>query len=323
MGSTRAHTRKLSQIAFSLCIATAACSRQPLPESWQAKAPPKPRPEFAQLLSPGAQVEKVAGGFEFVEGPVWHPDGYLLFSDIPQYRIMKWDPQEGVSIYREPSNAANGLAIDREGELIACEAEPPRISRTGPDGKTDTLADSYEGKHLNSPNDLTIAANGSIYFTDPPYGDLERKRAQLAFNGVYRLGPQHELNLLLPDFVRPNGIALSADGRTLYIDDSTQMDIRAFDVLPDGSLTNGRLFAQLRPWAANLLGVPDGMKVDARGNLFVAGPGGVWVFNPKGQRLGIILTPEPPSNCAFGDADLKTLYITAGTSLYRIRLSGT
>ncbi|HYE66370.1 MAG TPA: SMP-30/gluconolactonase/LRE family protein [Pyrinomonadaceae bacterium] len=286
-------------------------------------APPA-EPEFERLLAPDAKVEKVAEGFEFVEGPVWHPGGYLLFTDVAQWRLMKWHPQEGASVYREPSTAL-GLAVDREGRLVACEIgsyrERPRISLTGADGKRITLVEKYEGRRLNSPNDLTIAADGTIYFTDPPYGELEFKRRQIFFNGVYRLSPQGELTLIIRDFTRPNGVELSPDGKTLYVNDSIKMQVWAFDVLPNRWVTNGRLFAELRPWAANLRGVPDGMKADAEGNLYVTGPGGVWVFNPQGKRLGVINTPEQAYNCAFGDEGLKTLYITAGTSLYRVRLN--
>ncbi|HUE80505.1 MAG TPA: SMP-30/gluconolactonase/LRE family protein [Pyrinomonadaceae bacterium] len=278
-------------------------------------------PELKNLLAPGARLEMIASGFEFVEGPVWHPDGYLLFVDFPQSRIMKWHPNEGISIHREPTNGANGLVIDREGNVLACETGPPgRISRTGHEGAPVPVAENYQGKRLNSPNDLTIGADGAIYFTDPVFSEAHERRGGLGFRGVYKIGPSQVITLLANDFEWPNGIAISPDQQTLYVNDSARMHVRAFDIMTDGTVGNDRIFAELRPWAPHIKGVPDGMEVDSIGNLYVTGPGGVWVFNQDGKRLGIIATPEPPSNCAFGDEDMRTLYITGTISLFRIRL---
>lgn len=278
-------------------------------------------PDAPNLIAPGAKVEKVADGFEFIEGPVWQKAGYLLFTDIPRNRIMKWHPKDGVSIFREPSEKANGLAIDAQGRLIACEHQARRVSRTEANGKVVTIADKFEGKQLNSPNDLAFGRDGSIYFTDPPFGLPQQKEGkELDFNGVYRLTPKGELTALVKDFVRPNGIAFSPDRKILYVADSAKRHLRAFDVKADGSLANGRVFAELQPWAANIQGAPDGMKVDVKGNVYATGPGGVWVFDKQGKRLGVIITPEIPANCGFGDADFRTLYMTARTGLYRIRL---
>lgn len=281
----------------------------------------KPSSEgLAQVLAPGAVVEKVAGDFGFTEGPVWHRDGYLLFTDIPRNRIIRWHPTEGVSIFREPSQQANGLIFDREGRLIAAEHAARRLSRTETNGNVVTLVDRSGGKRLNSPNDVVQAADGSFYFTDPPYGlPKQQEGKELDVNGVYRLTPDGTLTLLVDDFDRPNGLAFSPDGRTLYIADSSRQHVRAFDVQSNGALANGRVFATMTPWPG-VQGSPDGLKVDARGRVFVTGAGGVWVFDANGRTLGVIETPEGPANCAFGDADGKTLYITARTSLYRVRL---
>jgi sugar lactone lactonase YvrE len=308
---------QLKRVAFLLAVSIAVCFAASCSRPTMGSLV---GPELASLIAPGAKLEMVATGFEFVEGPVWHPDGYLLFVDLPQFRIMKWDPNRGISIHREPTNASNGLAVDGEGNIIACETGPPaRISRTGPDGKPEPLATNYQGNSLNSPNDLTVGADGSIYFTDPVFSELHKRRGQII--GVYRISPQRELTLLAHDFAHPNGIALSPDQKTLYVNDSARMYVRAFDLTPDGNVVNDRVFAELRPWAAGVIGVPDGMKVDSDGNLYATGPGGIWVFNPRGERLGVIVMPESPSNCAFGDEDMKTLYITGTVSLFRIRLS--
>ncbi len=275
---------------------------------------------LSALLAPGATVEKIAGDLGFTEGPLWMPEGHLLFTDIPRNRIMRWHPTQGLSIFREPSQQANGLLRDRAGRLVAAEHAARRVSRTMPDGTIVTLADRYEGKRLNSPNDLAEAGDGSLYFTDPPYGLPQQKEGkELEVNGVYRLAPDGTLTLLASDFERPNGIGFSPDGKTLYVADTARQHVRAFDVQADGRLANGRVFGEMKPWPG-AQGGPDGLKVDTRGHVFVTGAGGVWVFDATGKTLGVIETPETPANCAFGDADGKALYITARTSVYRIRL---
>lgn len=261
-----------------------------------------------------AQPERIATGFEFTEGPVWHPDGYLLFSDIPADRIYKWSPED-VEVFREPSGNANGLTFDLEEQLIACEHGNRRVSRTEVDGTVVALATHYQGRRLNSPNDVVVTSDGGIYFTDPPYG-VEPEERELDFQGIYRIAPDGTLTLLADDFERPNGLALSPDERILYVDDTTRRHVRAFDVLPDGTLGDDRLFAEMESPAS---GGPDGMKVDVEGDLYVAGPGGTWVFDADGCHLGTLVTPEKPANLAFGDADRRTLYITARTSIYRAR----
>ena len=259
--------------------------------------------------------ERIATGFEFTEGPVWHPDGYLLFSDIPASRIYKWSPAAGVEVWREGSNHSNGLTLDAQRRLIACEHGTRRVTRTEADGTIVTLADRYEGKPLNSPNDVVAGPDGTIYFTDPPYG-IELEQREQPCNGVYRIGTDGSLDRLFDDFDRPNGLAFSPDQRMLYVDDSRRRHVRAFDVAPGGSFENSHVVADKdHPQP----GSPDGMKVDVQGNLYVAGATGVWVFEPDGRHLGVIVTPERPANLAWGDPDRCSLYITARTSLYRVR----
>lgn len=303
---------------LSLCIVSSAFAQEATTDG----SPPPITPALQRLIARDAKVEKVADSFGFVEGPVWHTGGFLLFTDIPRNRIMKWHPKEGVSVFRVPSDQANGLAFNRQGRLFACEHKARRVSRTEASGAVTSVVDKFEGKRLNSPNDLAFAADGSVYFTDPPYGlPRSSEGKELDFNGVYRLSPQGELTALIKDFERPNGIAFSPDQKTLYVADTARLHVRAFDVRADGSIANGRVFGEMRPWAKGIEGGPDGMKVDVRGNVYVTGAGGVWVFDRRGKTLGVILTPEVPANCGFGDADFKTLYITARTGLYRIRLN--
>jgi sugar lactone lactonase YvrE len=268
----------------------------------------------ADLLT-SEQPKRIATGFEFTEGPVWHPSGYLLFSDIPANRIHMWSPDGGVGVFRDPSGHSNGLTFDRVGRLIACEHGNRRVSRTEADGSVISLATHYKGRQLNSPNDVVVRSDGTVYFTDPPYG-VQPEERELDFQGVYCITPDGTLTLLVDDFDRPNGLAFSPDEGLLYIDDSTRRHVRVFDVLPDGTLANGRVFVEMQSPAA---GSPDGMKLDVEGHLYVTGPGGTWLFTPDGIHLGTLITPEQPANLAFGDADRRTLYITARTSVYRVR----
>jgi sugar lactone lactonase YvrE len=297
-------------VALGLCL---SCTRKEAQVAGAALGD-----TFAGIVG-DAEVEKVSDGFQFTEGPVWMTEGYLIFSDIPADTIYKWSPgQAEAEVYRRPSGHSNGLTLDRQGRLLACEHDR-RVSRTEPDGKVLTLAARYRGKRLNSPNDIVAKSDGGIYFTDPPYGlPGQSEGKELEFQGVYRIEPDGSLVLLDASFERPNGLAFSPDERVLYVDDTSKGHIRAFDVESDGTLSNGRVFAKLeRPGAA---GVPDGMKVDVHGNVFCTGPGGIWVVAPSGKILGTIEVPEVPANLAWGDDDLKTLYITAQTGLYRIRV---
>jgi gluconolactonase len=262
-------------------------------------------------------VKQLATGFQFTEGPLWDPDGFLIFSDIPANKIMKWTPPDKVDTFRDPSGNSNGMTFDLQGRLIVCEHGNRRVSRTDRDGNVTTVADRYQGKRLNSPNDVVVRSDGSIYFTDPPYG-VEDDERELDFQGVYRIALDGTLSLLADDFDRPNGLAFSPDEKVLYIADSSQRrHLRAFDVEPDGSLKNGRVFVAM---SGPGRGGPDGMKVDQEGNVFSPGPGGMWVIDKTGTHLGTIPVKEVPANCAFGETDLKTLYMTARRSLYSVRV---
>jgi sugar lactone lactonase YvrE len=274
--------------------------------------------DLGEILAPKAQVELlVTQDFNFIEGPVWHPNGFLLFSDIPANTIYKWKPKQKVEIFRQISGNTNGNTLDRSGRLISAEHGNRRISRTEKDGKIVTLASHYQEKRLNSPNDLVVKSDGNIYFTDPPYG-IKSEEEELGFYGVYRLALNGTLTLLIKDFIRPNGIAFSSDEKKLYVSDSEKSHIRVFDVTPDGMLVNGKHFATLKSFHKE--GTADGIKVDIKGNVYSTGPGGIWIFAPNGAQLGIIEIPEVPANLAWGDSDYKTLYVTARSSLYRIRL---
>ena len=250
-------------------------------------------------------VETVAEGFKFTEGPVWLPGEGLIFSDIPADTIYRADK----TVFRKPSGKSNGLAVDFEGRLIACEHWNRRVTRTEKDGSITVLADQFLGRKFNSPNDLVVRSDGTVFFTDPPYG-LEKREAELPFNGVYAVSPAGNVKLLSVYFKRPNGIALSPDEKTLYVADTEQRLVQAFDLAEDGTLSNSRLLCEVPG--------PDGMKVDERGRLWVTADG-VRVYEPDGKHAGTIEFPLRPANCAFGDEDGMTLYVTARTGVYKVR----
>ena len=272
------------------------------------------------LIDSDAGIEQLATGCQFTEGPLWHAaERFLLFSDIPANKMRRWDENSGMTVFRDPSGKSNGLTYDKGGHLIACEHANRRVSRTTADGEIITIASHYEGKRLNSPNDVVVKSDGSIYFTDPPYGlsasyGVESEK-ELDFQGVYRLSPNGDtLTLLVDDFDRPNGLCFSPDESILYINDTERMHVRAFDVQPDGTIANDRVFGE----EEGDTGKPDGMKADVQGNVYLTGPDGIWVFAPDGTHLGIILVPERSANLAWGGDDWSSLFITASTSLYRV-----
>lgn len=295
-------------------------------------------PRLDRLVPPGAALEKLAGGFAWVEGPVWNRRGrYLLFSDIPSNSIFKWQEGPGVTLFLKPSGytgvapfqgrepGSNGLALDPAGRLVFCAHGDRRIVRLEEDGRRTTLADRYQGKRLNSPNDLVFTARGDLYFTDPPFGlpqAFDDPGKELAFSGVYRVSPQGELTLLIPDLRAPNGIAFSSDEKTLYVSnaDPRRAVWMAYAVRGDGTLAHGRVFFDATAWTRTRKGLPDGMKVDREGNLFAAGPGGVHVFAPDGTHLGTIETGVATANVAWGNNG-STLYVTADTAIYRLALT--
>lgn len=276
--------------------------------------------QLLKLIDSEAPVEQLATGCQFTEGPLWHAaERFLLFSDIPANKMRRWDADAGMTVFRAPSGKSNGLTYDKGGHLIACEHANRRVSRTTADGQVLTIASHYEGKRLNSPNDVVVKSDGSIYFTDPPYGlsaayGVESEK-ELDFQGVYRLSPNGDtLTLLVDDFDRPNGLCFSPDESILYINDTERMHVRAFDVQPDGTIANDRVFGE----EEGDTGKPDGMKADIHGNVYLTGPDGIWVFAPDGTHLGIILVPERAANLAWGGDDWKSLFITASTSVYRV-----
>ena len=279
---------------------------------------------FRQVVGDDAPVEELANGFDFTEGAVWnHVDGYLIFSDMPGNVMRKWTAADGIQVFRQPSNMANGNTYDPQGRLITCEHATSRVTRTEHDGSITVLASHYDGKELNSPNDVIVKSDGSIYFSDPSFGRMEyygvARAAELDVRGVYRLDRESgDLTLLVDDFDQPNGLTFSLDEQHLFINDTMRAHIRVFDVAADGGLSNGRVWAEL---TGERDGLADGMKIDSKGNLYTAGPGGVQVFAPDATCLGVIYVPQGVANFTWGDADLRSLFINAGTSLYRTRVN--
>lgn len=293
-------------------------------------------PRADRLIPADAAVERLTDGHAWLEGPAWNPKGrFLLFSDIPKNAVYRWKESEGTSLFLSPSGysgarpfagrepGSNGLVFDRDGRLILCEHGDRRLTRIEQDGRRYVIADRFEGKRLNSPNDVIVSKAGDLYFTDPPFGlpaafaDTAR---DLDFCGVYRWTEENGITLLTRDLVAPNGIALSPDEKTLYVTDvhPPSAGWYAFDVMSDGTIGNRRLLKDARPWMASRPGGPDGLDVDVHGNLFAAGPGGIYVLAPDGSELAFIDFGVATANCTWGD-DGSTLYITAGTAVYRVR----
>ena len=277
--------------------------------------------DFADIVGEVA-LETVGSGYGFVEGPIWHPyEKWLIFSDMPGNRMRRLTADGRIEIFREPSNKANGNTLDRRGRILTCEHATSRVTRTEADGRIVVLATHYDGKELNSPNDIVVAADGAIYFTDPTYGRMEfygvLREQELSFQGVYRIDVNGALTLLADDFAQPNGLCFSLDASRLFVNDTERQHIRVFNVASDGKLTGGAVWAET---SGKGRGAPDGMKIDSRGNLYCCGPGGIHVFNPSSDFLGVIPMPEHTANFTFGDDDLRSLYITASTSLYRQRV---
>jgi gluconolactonase len=278
------------------------------------------------LIDERAAVEQVATGFMFTEGPLWMPDGSLYFSDMPGDKRRRWHSADGVEVLRDPSNKCNGMTLDNDGALIVCEHVTSSVVREHLDGRRESLALSWGSSYLNSPNDVIVAADGSIIFTDPTYGRMPGfgiERAQeLKFQGVYRIATDGTLSLLVDDFEQPNGLCFSPDESRLYINDTWGAHIRVFDVGVNHELSNGRVFAgNIGEGDPAKGGLVDGMKADERGDIYVTGPDGVWVFAPGGEHLGVIGVPESVGNLNWGDDDWRTLYIAASTSIYRVRLN--
>ncbi len=280
-------------------------------------------PRFRAVVGDDAELERLATGFAFTEGPVWHPSkSYLTFSDIPNARMHRWHPSGKVEVYRDPSNKGNGSTLDRQGRLVTCEHATSRVVREELDGKITVLATHYQGKQLNSPNDIVVRSDGAIFFTDPSFGRMEYygvpREQELPHRGVYRIDPgKAEPTLLVSDFDQPNGLIFSLDEHRLFVNDTMRGHIRVFDVNAGGALSNSTVWGETKGEGD---GSPDGMKIDGAGNLYCTGPGGIHVFDPKGQALGIIKTPENCANFCFGGEGYRDLYITASSSLYRTRV---
>ena len=292
-------------------------------------------PALHSILPAAAKIEKLAAGFQWTEGPVWLRNGQaLLFSDIPRNTVYRWKEGMGITEFLKPSGytgsvprggevGANGLTLDLGQRLVLCQQGDRRVARLEKDGTFTVLAEYYKNRRFNSPNDLVYRRNGDLYFTDPPYG-LEKRNEdplkELVFNGVYRLSRSGQLDLLTRDLTFPNGLAFSPDEKTLYVavSDPAKPVVMAYDVKPDGTIANGRVFFDVSPLTKDRPGLPDGMKVDGKGNVFTTGPGGVLILSPKGKHLGTILTGQPTANCAWGD-DGSMLYITSNTNLLRVK----
>ncbi|HMH05681.1 MAG TPA: SMP-30/gluconolactonase/LRE family protein [Terriglobales bacterium] len=306
-------------------------------------------PVLDRIVAPDARIERVATGFDkWTEGPVWTHQGTLLFAEIPANKIIEWSPGKGASVFMHPSGyegsepfkgpepGSNGMTLDADGRIsVAGHARRTvwRMESVDPKAQLTVLADSYQGKKLNSPNDLVYKSDGSLYFTDPPYGlptqgDNDPQK-ELQVNGVYRIARarQHkpgapperdQVQLVIKDLARPNGLAFSPDEKFLYVAESGKKQWMRYRVQPDGSVTDGTLFLDASTDPAD--GGPDGLRVDKQGNIYGSGPGGVWIISPEGKHIGTIKVPERVSNVAWGDKDGKTLYITASTSLFRVKL---
>lgn len=327
------HSRSL----LALVLLGTLCGQAPVRAESVAVTMTSLDPRFDQLVPRDAKLEKIAEGFTWVEGPVWHKkDGYLLFSDIPANRVFKWMPGAGISLYLERSGysgpgpfagmepGSNGLTFDANGRLVLCRHGDRQVGRLESTGTIMPLATRYDGHRINSPNDLVFKSNGDLYFTDPPFGlpkafdDPDKAPVQ----GVYRVTKDGTVTRVIADIKAPNGITFSPDEKTLYVSDVDPKRAAwlAYDVKADGTVTNGRVFFDATRWRKDPFFGPDGFKVDENGNLFSARPGGISVFAPDGTHLGNIETGQPTSNVAWGE-DGRTLFVTGGSAVYRIRLT--
>jgi gluconolactonase len=273
-------------------------------------------PKFWSIVAHDAKLETVATGFGFTEGPVWDKAGFLYVSDEEINKIFRVYVSDGRKDELISLGDPDGNTYDRQGRLIDCASVLRAIIAISKDGKYEVLADKFEGRKLNSPNDVILGPDGALYFTDPTLDLVKGEKQEIPFQGVYRLDTNGKLTLLTKELTQPNGLAFSPDGKKFYVDDDEYRNIRVYDVGKDGSLSNGRIFGEEPGGEGD--GVPDGMKFDSQGNLFVTGPKGIWVWSPDGTHLGTIALPEQPANLTWGGANLHTLYITATTSVYRL-----
>jgi gluconolactonase len=282
-------------------------------------------PELLQLVDRNAVIEKVCTGFRFTEGPIWSPkEQCLYFSDMPSDVRRRWSAADGVGEVRNPSNKCNGMTYDGAGNRYVCEHITSMVVMETPSGERKIVASHWKGRQLNSPNDVVVRSDNSVFFSDPSYGrmpvfGLERKQ-ELSFQGVFRVSPFGEVHLEADDFGQPNGLCFSPDEKLLYVNDSPRAHIRVFDVSPDGSLSNSRIFAERIGDGVLESGIVDGMKCDERGNIYVTGPSGIWVLSPAANHLGVIRMPEHAGNLNWGGAYWNDLYCACSTSIYRVRM---
>jgi len=292
-----------------LCSSMYAQTRAPRHFELKAESP-----KFWDLFAQDAALDKIATGFGFTEGPVWDPRGFLYVSDEEKNVLSRVYPDGRVEAVLHIGDP-DGSTLDAKGRLVTTASVLRAIIRVKKDGQYKVLADRYEGKKFNSPNDIVLGPDGALYFTDPTLDLPKGEKQEIPFQGVYRLDKRGKVRLLTKDLTQPNGLAFSPDGKRLYIDDTSKHEIRVYDVTPSGELQNGRVFATEEGRG----GVPDGMRVDISGNVYVTGPGGIWVWDSDGNHLGTILMPESTANFNWGDPGYQTLYITARTSVYRLK----
>ncbi len=280
-------------------------------------------PRFKDVVGDAVDIAKVGSGYLFTEGPIWHPvEKHLTFSDIPDNCMYRWTAEDGVVTFRRPSNMANGNVYDPEYHIVTCEHATSRVTRTESDGTITVLASHFKSKELNSPNDVIVKSDGTIYFTDPAFGRREffgkPREQELDIQGVYRIAPEDgSLHLIADDFEQPNGLCLSLDEIRLFVNDTSRGHIRVFNLLPDGNVRGGDVWAKPEGEGD---GVSDGLKVDSLGNVYCTGPGGIHVFDPDATCLGVILLPEKTANFNWGEDDMRTLFTTSSTSVYRLRV---
>ena len=310
-------TLHMAVTASSLLLAVGASGFLTAPRTAREFQLQAESPQFWNLVDHNAKLSVVGTGFGFTEGPVWDQAGFLYVSDETINKIFRLHPdgkKEEVIALGDP----DGNTFDRQHRLIDCASVLRAIIEVTPDGKYKILGDRYDGKKLNSPNDVVVGPDSALYFTDPTLDLVAGEKQEIPFQGVYRLDAEGNLQLLTKDLTQPNGLAFSPDGKHFYVDDSKQRNIRVYDVAADGTLTDGRIFGEEPGGKGD--GVPDGIKVDKNGNVFVTGPKGIWVWDPRGNHLGTILMPEQPANLNWGDKEYRTLYITATTSVYRLEM---
>ena len=321
LGESALNTRNVAT-RYVLTILGVAAFTWCLPERSYAEDQPRhfelraESDQFWKLVDRDARLEKVGGGFGFTEGPVWDPSGFLYVSDEEQNKIYKLS-RDGRKTELISLGDPDGNTYDRDHRLIDCASVLRAIIAVSEDGKYKILADKFDGKKFNSPNDVIVGPDGALYFTDPTLDLVKGEKQEIPFQGVYRLDGNGNIRLLTKDLTQPNGLAFSPDGKRFYVDDSEQKNIRVYDVAQDGSLKNGRIFGDEHGGAHE--GVPDGIKVDEQGHVFVTGPKGIWVWDVDGHHLGTIEMPEQPANLTWGDKDYQTLYITSTTSVYLLR----